>query len=63
MKREIKVEYSYTKNLGNFESCRITVGLTRELGPKQSETHTIDEDFEFVRDMVHEKIEVERRIK
>ena len=50
----VNVLYSITKNMGNYESCKISVGLTLPCYVEE-----IDDAYSFVSDWVEEKISKE----
>ena len=49
---EIKVRYSRTINMGNYESIQISVEYGRELKPKEDVEKAIDAEFEMVENKV-----------
>ena len=54
---EINVNFSYTVNLGNYESARIQIGLNRELVKEETKEMMIDKEFNFISNQVFDKID------
>jgi len=50
----VRVEYGMTINLGNFESARVTAGITMPCDPKD-----VDSIYEFCSHWVEERIDKE----
>jgi len=57
-KREISVGFTYTANLGNYESAKIFVSTSRQLKPDEDEEEVIDGEFELIQEKVFEKIDI-----
>ena len=54
---EIEVNFSYTVNLGNYESAKIQIGISRELIKGESKEEMIDKEFNFISDQVFDQID------
>ena len=54
---KIQVQYSYTKNLGNYESERLQVGIEEEILSNQKEYW--EEQFENCRRFVREALNLD----
>ena len=54
---QINVSFSYTKNIGNFESIKIQMGTARKLCPNEKVDKALDEEFTIVYDKVMEEVE------
>lgn len=52
-------EKSVTKNLGNYESAKVTVGVTLPLNPTKSEIASIQKTLEIGDEIVTEELEVQ----
>jgi hypothetical protein len=61
MINEITVEYGYTKNLGNYESERLSVGVKMAVGPDQATEVIIQEAFSALKEFVYEKLEIRKK--
>lgn len=55
MERRIKVNIGRTVNLGNFNSARIEIGYERDLTEKEDVEKAIDQEYEFVTELVENK--------
>ena len=55
----IYYEKSVTKNLGNYESAKITVGVTLPICPTKSELTEIQETIEIGDNIVTKELEVQ----
>ena len=52
-------EKSVTKNLGNFESAKVTVGLTLPINPTEEEQDEIEKTIEIADSLVTEELEIQ----
>lgn len=52
--KEIRASFSFTKNLGNFESLKVEVGVSGELEPGDNVEEAFQEAFEMVKEEVRE---------
>lgn len=52
-------EKSVTKNLGNYESAKVTVGVTLPVNPTDSEVAIIKETLEIGDDIVTRELEIQ----
>ena len=52
-------EKSVTKNLGNYESAKITVGVTLPMNPTKEEVAAINKTIEVADAIVTEELEVQ----
>lgn len=52
-------EKSVTKNLGNFESAKVTVGVTLPIRPTEQELHEIQATIEVADELVTAELEVQ----
>lgn len=55
MKREIKVRVGRTINLGNYNSANINIEYGRELADDEDVEEKIEEEYEFVTELVENK--------
>lgn len=55
MKRSIKVSAGRTINLGNFNSTKIEIEYGRELSDDEGVEEAIEEEYEFVTELVEKK--------
>lgn len=55
----IYYEKSVTKNLGNFESAKVTVGVTLPIQPTSEEVALIKETLEIGDKIVTEELEIQ----
>ena len=55
MKRSIKVSAGRTINLGNYNSAKIDIEYSRELADDEDPQEAIDEEYEFVTELVEKK--------
>jgi hypothetical protein len=53
---EMKVEYGYVKNTGNYESERLFVGVTMTVGVVPDPQVIMDEELGKLKAFVHEKL-------
>lgn len=53
---EMKVEYGYVKNMGNYESERLFVSVTMTVGVVPDPQAIMDEELEKLKAFVHEKL-------
>jgi hypothetical protein len=58
MMNEIKVEYGYTKNMGNYESERMLVSATITLGGVTAPEVVMEEEMEKLKAFVHRKMNI-----
>ncbi len=56
MSERIKVNFSKTANLGNYESMKIEVGIERDLKPGENRGEAIDTEIEYLCDYVEEAV-------
>lgn len=54
---EIEVSFSYTVNLGNYESAKVQMGLSRELMKGETKGVMIDKEFNFISNQVFNQID------
>lgn len=60
----VKVELHFTRNLGNFESVRIGIGIEDWVREGENTTTATDRVYKFVEEQLIEKVkEVESEIK
>lgn len=60
----VKVELQFTRNLGNFESVRIALGVEDWVRSGENTTQATDRVFKFVEEKLLEKVqEVESDIR
>lgn len=52
-------EKSLTKNLGNYESARVTVGVTLPINPTGSDVAAVKATIEVADDIVTDELEVQ----
>jgi hypothetical protein len=55
----IYYEKSVTKNMGNYESAKVTVGVTLPICPTKSEIAEIEETIEIGDEIVTKELEVQ----
>lgn len=55
----IYYEKSVTKNLGNYESAKVTVGVTLPIAPTKDELAEIQETIEIGDEIVTKELEVQ----
>lgn len=55
----IYYEKSVTKNLGNYESAKVTVGVTLPISPTKEEIAVITETLEVADDIVTRELEIQ----
>ena len=55
----IYYEKSVTKNLGNYESAKVTVGVTLPINPSDEETAEIKKTLEIGDNIVTDELEVQ----
>ena len=58
-RNNIYYEKSVTKNLGNYESAKITVGVTLPISPTSDEVALIKKTLEIGDEIVTEELEVQ----
>lgn len=58
-RNNIYYEKSVTKNLGNYESAKITVGVTLPIKPTKEEIALINETLEIGDEIVTRELEVQ----
>jgi len=54
-------EKSVTKNLGNYESAKVTVGVTLPISPTEDEIALINETIEIADQIVTRELEIQVR--
>lgn len=60
----VKVELQFTRNLGNFESVRVALGVEDWVRSGENTTQATDRVFKFVEDKLIEKVnEIEKDLK
>lgn len=52
-------EKSITKNLGNYESAKITIGVTLPLDPTEEELEMVSKTFEKADEVVTKELEIQ----
>lgn len=55
----VYIEKSITKNMGNYESAKITVGITLPIKPTKEEIALFKETFEIGDEIVTKELEVQ----
>lgn len=55
----IYYEKSVTKNLGNYESAKVTVGVTLPISPTEEEVALVKKTIEVADEIVTEELEVQ----
>lgn len=55
----VTYEKSITKNLGNYESAKITVGVTLPINPTKAELQAVKDTFEVADELVTAELEVQ----
>lgn len=55
--KELTINISNTKNLGNYESARIDVGQTIELGPDDNADEVFNEAYVDLKKKLAQKVE------
>jgi len=64
MTTKVKVDLSFTRNLGNFESIKIGIGVEDSVRDGESVTVATDRVYKFVEDKLIEKTkEVEEELR
>jgi hypothetical protein len=58
--KEVSVTFSFTKNLGNYQSLKIEAGAVVELGPGDKPEKVYAETFEMAKRQVDEQIAMEK---
>ncbi len=53
--REIHASFSFTKNLGNYQSLRVEASATSELEPGENVEEAFEEAFELVKAQVRKE--------
>ena len=56
-KRTIQVSFSYTANLGNYESVKIQAGIERDIEENEDKDQAYETEHDYLRDFVMTKIE------
>ena len=51
----INVNFSYTKNMGNFESAKIEMGIQRDLLEREDSNDALLEEVDILRELVKEE--------
>lgn len=46
--RKIRVNIAYTRNLGNYESCKVELGTERTLADSEDKEEALDTEFGFL---------------
>ena len=52
-------EKSLTKNLGNYESAKITIGVTLPVNPTSSFLEEVQKTFEVADDLITKELEIQ----
>jgi hypothetical protein len=61
---KVKVDLSFTRNLGNYESIKIGIGVEDTVRPGETVASATDRVYQFVEDKLIEKTrEVEEELK
>lgn len=55
----IYYEKSVTKNLGNYESAKVTVGVTLPINPTKDEVAAVKKTLEIGDDIVTQELEIQ----
>ena len=55
----IYYEKSLTKNLGNYESAKVTIGVTLPLNPSDSILEEVQKTFELADDLITKELEIQ----
>lgn len=58
-RHNVYYEKSVTKNLGNYESAKVTVGVTLPISPTKEEVALITETLEIGDEIVTKELEVQ----
>lgn len=58
-RNNIYYEKSVTKNLGNYESAKVTVGVTLPISPTEREVALIKETLEIGDEIVTKELEIQ----
>ena len=58
-RNNVYYEKSVTKNLGNYESAKVTVGVTLPISPTKEEIALITETLEIGDDIVTKELEIQ----
>ena len=57
MKKQIEVLFGYTVNVGNYESAKISMGITRDLLEDEDFDKALSNEFAFVQEKVVQEVE------
>ncbi|RLC29189.1 hypothetical protein DRH13_06090 [Candidatus Woesebacteria bacterium] len=57
MKKQIEVSFGYTVNVGNYESAKISMGITRDLLEDEDFDKALSNEFAFVQEKVVQEVE------
>jgi hypothetical protein len=55
-KSKISVSFSYTRNMGNFESSKIEMGIQRDLLPKEDREKAYVDELDFLKELVEDEL-------
>lgn len=58
--KEVRATFSFTKNLGNFQSIRVEATVVAELEPKDTPEKAFRECWELVKEQVDEQVALEK---
>lgn len=53
---EIRIDYSYTKNMGKFESCKISAGLSKTIPDDKDPYKEMESEYYNLGDFVMNKV-------
>lgn len=60
----VKVDLQFTRNLGNFESVKVSIGVEDWVRPGENTSQATDRVYEFVEEKLIEKVkEIESELK
>lgn len=60
----VKVDLQYVRNLGNFESVRVAIGVEDHVRSDENVSQATDRVYQFVEDKLIEKMaEIEKELK
>jgi hypothetical protein len=58
--KEVRATFSFTKNLGNFQSIRVEATVVAELEPKDTPEKAFRECWALVKEQVDEQVALEK---
>ena len=59
--KQIEVSFNLTANLGNYQSARVGMGITRDIVPGENIDEALSNEFSIVFDKVMESVEQAQR--